>query len=178
MTGDAVPAEMLVPRFLGGGEIGFVSKPVPEPGRGQLLIGVEANALCGSETGPVRQARGRIAGRVQTRRRAACTRPHGSQGTRTRLRGHRIVRDRRTRNHRLTRRPHDEFRGVQHGRRQFLPACSQHYRHSRASGNPLQQALVLILHLATSAPAHAGPPCPPSCLALHSRATGGRRWGS
>jgi threonine dehydrogenase-like Zn-dependent dehydrogenase len=51
MTGDAVPAEMLVPRFLGGGEIGFVSKPVPEPGRGQLLIGVEANALCGSERG-------------------------------------------------------------------------------------------------------------------------------
>jgi myo-inositol 2-dehydrogenase/D-chiro-inositol 1-dehydrogenase len=93
-------------------------------------------------------------------------------------RGHRIVRVRRTRNHRLTRRLHDEFRGVQHGRRQLLPACSQHYRHSRASGNPLQQALVLILHLATSAPAHAGPPCPPSYLALHSRATGGRRWGS
>ena len=40
---------MLVPRFLGGGEIGFEPKPVPEPGSGQLLIQVKANALCGSE---------------------------------------------------------------------------------------------------------------------------------
>ena len=51
MTGNSVPAEMLVPRFMGGGDIGFASKQVPEPGRGQLLIGVEANALCGSERG-------------------------------------------------------------------------------------------------------------------------------
>jgi threonine 3-dehydrogenase len=51
MRGDTVPAEMVVPRFLGGGEIGFVRKPVQEPGRGQLLIGVKANALCGSERG-------------------------------------------------------------------------------------------------------------------------------
>src|ERR687898_1124567 len=51
MTSEIAPSEMLVPRFLGGGEIGFLSKPVPEPGRGQLLIGVEANALCGSERG-------------------------------------------------------------------------------------------------------------------------------
>ena len=41
-----------------GGEIGFARKPVREPVRGQLLIGVRANALCGSEgastsTGPV-----------------------------------------------------------------------------------------------------------------------------
>ncbi|MDQ3864189.1 MAG: alcohol dehydrogenase catalytic domain-containing protein [Actinomycetota bacterium] len=42
---------MFVPRFLGGGEIGFVGKPVEEPGRGELLIGVKANALCGSERG-------------------------------------------------------------------------------------------------------------------------------
>lgn len=40
---------MLVPRFLGGGEIGFEPKSVPEPGSGQLLIQVKANALCGSE---------------------------------------------------------------------------------------------------------------------------------
>jgi hypothetical protein len=33
----------------GGGEIGFARKPVREPVRGQLLIGVRANALCGSE---------------------------------------------------------------------------------------------------------------------------------
>jgi len=51
MTGDTIPAEMVVPRFLGRGEIGFLRKPVWEPGRGQLLIGVKANALCGSERG-------------------------------------------------------------------------------------------------------------------------------
>ena len=51
MTGDTIPAEMVVPRFLGAGEIGFVSKPVREPGRGQLLIRTKANALCGSERG-------------------------------------------------------------------------------------------------------------------------------
>ena len=51
MTGDTPPAEMVVPRFVGGGEIGFVRKSVREPGRGQLLIGVKANALCRSERG-------------------------------------------------------------------------------------------------------------------------------
>jgi len=51
MTGEAVPGEMVVPRFLGRGEIGFVPKPVREPGRGQLLVKVKANALCGSERG-------------------------------------------------------------------------------------------------------------------------------
>ncbi len=51
MTGDTVPAEMLVPRFLGEGEISFVRKPVQKPGRGQLSIAVKANALCGSERG-------------------------------------------------------------------------------------------------------------------------------
>jgi threonine 3-dehydrogenase len=49
MTDDTIPAEMVVPRFLGGGEIGFVRQPVREPGRGQLLIRTKANALCGSE---------------------------------------------------------------------------------------------------------------------------------
>jgi threonine 3-dehydrogenase len=51
MTGETVPAEMVIPRFLGGGEIGFARRPVREPGRGQLLIGMRANALCGSERG-------------------------------------------------------------------------------------------------------------------------------
>src|SRR5919107_2417376 len=51
MTGYDVPAEMVVPGFLGRGEIDFVRKPVREPGQGQLLIGVKANALCGSERG-------------------------------------------------------------------------------------------------------------------------------
>jgi threonine 3-dehydrogenase len=51
MTDDTIPAEMVVPRFSGGGEIGFVRQPVREPGRGQLLIRTKANALCGSERG-------------------------------------------------------------------------------------------------------------------------------
>jgi threonine 3-dehydrogenase len=42
---------MVVPRFLGTGEIGFVERPVPAPGPGQLLVQVKANALCGSERG-------------------------------------------------------------------------------------------------------------------------------
>lgn len=42
---------MTVPRFLGGGKIGKTEKPVPTPGPGQLLIQVQANALCGSERG-------------------------------------------------------------------------------------------------------------------------------
>ena len=42
---------MVVPRFLGKGEIGFVERPVPAPGPGQLLVRVRANALCGSERG-------------------------------------------------------------------------------------------------------------------------------
>jgi len=44
-----LPSVMTVPRFLGDGKIGTVEKPVPQPGPGQLLIKVQANALCGSE---------------------------------------------------------------------------------------------------------------------------------
>ena len=40
---------MVVPRFLGAGEIDFVERPVPTPGPGQLLVRIRANALCGSE---------------------------------------------------------------------------------------------------------------------------------
>ena len=43
------PAVMNVPVFTGGGKIIFRDKPVPQPGPGQLLIQVKANALCGSE---------------------------------------------------------------------------------------------------------------------------------
>ena len=42
---------MRVPRFLGQGKISFVEKSVPQPGAGQLLLQVKANALCGSERG-------------------------------------------------------------------------------------------------------------------------------
>jgi threonine dehydrogenase-like Zn-dependent dehydrogenase len=44
-----LPSIMIVPRFIGGGKIETIQKPVPEPGPGQLLIQVQANALCGSE---------------------------------------------------------------------------------------------------------------------------------
>lgn len=44
-----IPATMTVPRFVGNGKISTIEKPVPEPGSGQLLIQVHANALCGSE---------------------------------------------------------------------------------------------------------------------------------
>ena len=47
----SIPLEMTVPRFVGGGRINTVVKPVPEPGPGELLIRVHANALCGSERG-------------------------------------------------------------------------------------------------------------------------------
>ncbi|WP_219722139.1 zinc-binding dehydrogenase [Deinococcus planocerae] len=44
-----IPATMRVPVFVGEGHIEFGEKPVPEPGAGQLLLRVAANALCGSE---------------------------------------------------------------------------------------------------------------------------------
>ena len=47
----SIPSTMTVPRFVGGGKIETIEKPVPEPGPGQLLIRVHANALCGSERG-------------------------------------------------------------------------------------------------------------------------------
>lgn len=46
-----VPSMMRVPQFCGDGKIEFSEKPVPDPGPGQLLIEVRANALCGSERG-------------------------------------------------------------------------------------------------------------------------------
>ena len=40
---------MKVPLFAGARKINFGQKPVPRPGPGQLLLKVQANALCGSE---------------------------------------------------------------------------------------------------------------------------------
>ncbi len=48
---SSLPAEMTVPHFRGQGRIGTINKPVPQPGLGQLLLEVKANALCGSERG-------------------------------------------------------------------------------------------------------------------------------
>ena len=48
---SAIPEEVTVPHFIGGGRITTVTKPVPQPGPGQLSIQVKANALCGSERG-------------------------------------------------------------------------------------------------------------------------------
>ncbi|MCC3375034.1 zinc-binding dehydrogenase [Cohnella sp. REN36] len=44
-----VPRKMTVPLFVGQGKIEYGEKPVPEPGKGQLLLRVKANALCGSD---------------------------------------------------------------------------------------------------------------------------------
>jgi threonine 3-dehydrogenase len=40
---------MTIPKFVGKGKIEWGEKPIPEPGPGQLLIQVKANALCGSD---------------------------------------------------------------------------------------------------------------------------------
>ncbi len=47
----AIPSQVTVPRFVGQRQIGTISKPVPTPGAGQLLLECKANALCGSERG-------------------------------------------------------------------------------------------------------------------------------
>jgi len=44
-----IPSSCRVPHFVGNKEIKFKEKAVPEPGPGQLLLRVHANALCGSE---------------------------------------------------------------------------------------------------------------------------------
>ncbi len=44
-----IPSTMAVPRFLGEGRLDWIDKPVPEPGPGQLLLKVGANALCGTD---------------------------------------------------------------------------------------------------------------------------------
>jgi len=53
---------MRVPQFVGGGRITFGDKPRPEPGEGQLLIAVQANALCGSEKGQFHHGSGATPG--------------------------------------------------------------------------------------------------------------------
>jgi propanol-preferring alcohol dehydrogenase len=47
----AMPATVMAPRFHGGGAITFEERPVPEPGPGQLLVRVAANAICGTDRG-------------------------------------------------------------------------------------------------------------------------------
>ncbi len=47
----SLPAEVTVPHFVGQRQISTISKPVPQPGPGQLLLECKANALCGSERG-------------------------------------------------------------------------------------------------------------------------------
>lgn len=49
MISTARDREVEVPRFAGNGKIGVENKVISEPGQGQLLIRVKANALCGSE---------------------------------------------------------------------------------------------------------------------------------
>lgn len=42
---------MKVPSFIGNGRIKFEERAIPEPGPGELVIQVKANAVCGSERG-------------------------------------------------------------------------------------------------------------------------------
>src|SRR5258708_3327932 len=51
MSEKTLVPTMHVPHFVGQGQIDFVDKPVSQPGSGELLIQVKANALCGSERG-------------------------------------------------------------------------------------------------------------------------------
>src|ERR1017187_10641414 len=44
-----MPANCRVPAFVGNKQINFIEKTVSQPGLGQLLLKVHANALCGSE---------------------------------------------------------------------------------------------------------------------------------
>jgi len=46
---NTIPSKSRVPVFVGNKEIKFAERAVPEPGPGQLLLRVHANALCGSE---------------------------------------------------------------------------------------------------------------------------------
>jgi len=46
---DTIPSHCRVPRFAGNKEIIFEENAVPDPGPGELLLRVRANALCGSE---------------------------------------------------------------------------------------------------------------------------------
>lgn len=46
---ETIPSSSRVPVFVGNKQIQFGEKAVPEPGPGQLLLQVHANALCGSE---------------------------------------------------------------------------------------------------------------------------------
>lgn len=66
-----VPQTMNIPLFVGQGKIEYGEKPVPAPGKGQLLLQVKANALCGSDrsqyydgskTVPGHEAAGIVAG--------------------------------------------------------------------------------------------------------------------
>jgi threonine 3-dehydrogenase len=44
-----MPFSALAPRFLGDGKIEFESHEYPDPGPGQLLLRIEANAICGTD---------------------------------------------------------------------------------------------------------------------------------
>ncbi|HEY4417657.1 MAG TPA: alcohol dehydrogenase catalytic domain-containing protein [Verrucomicrobiae bacterium] len=46
---QSIPSSCKVPVFVGNKRIEFSEKAVPQPGPGQLLLRVQANALCGSE---------------------------------------------------------------------------------------------------------------------------------
>ena len=44
-----MPRHASAPRFVGEGKIVFADREYPDPGPGQLLLSVEANAICGTD---------------------------------------------------------------------------------------------------------------------------------
>ncbi len=49
MTSVTIPATIRTPRFQGAGRIEFADTVIPEPGPGEVLLRVRANAACGSD---------------------------------------------------------------------------------------------------------------------------------
>ena len=49
MPSATLPAAIRTPRFAGGGRIAFAEVPLAEPGPGEVLLRVRANAACGSD---------------------------------------------------------------------------------------------------------------------------------
>src|SRR3977135_2109807 len=45
----AMPRTASAPTFVGDGNIVFTDRDYPDPGPGQLLLSVEANAICGTD---------------------------------------------------------------------------------------------------------------------------------
>jgi threonine 3-dehydrogenase len=87
MTASKTSPTMTAARFLGNGQIRCEEKPVPQPGSGQLLIQVKANALCASDMHAFRHG----ADMLTPGHEAAGVVVHAGAGTRTAVGTHGVV---------------------------------------------------------------------------------------